>query len=270
MDTVTQNIQSYLPYLDTLYVMDNSETALDTSHFIRNCTQITYFHNGQNEGIAQRLNQACQLAIAAQQEWLLTMDQDSSFEQSMMEKYLIAIQQYPEKEKVAMFGVKYDTKLIHTGKDIESVDFLITSGSIVNIKNYKQVGGFDTNLFIDEVDLDYCYNAIVKKLLIIKFSNILLQHNLGHAEIKHSLKNWKKTERIFHSPIRIYYMVRNYLYIKKKYGNLFKESDKIRRAALLNRLKNNLIYKKSRIQLLKLIYKAIQDFRNNKMGKIDI
>ena len=62
-DIVVQNIESYLPYLKELIVIDNSETYnYMLVNYISNHTKIHYQNNKSNLGIANALNKACCIA----------------------------------------------------------------------------------------------------------------------------------------------------------------------------------------------------------------
>ena len=61
---VIENINSYLPYIDKLYVADNTENKLSKiAEELNNNDKIQILHDGINEGIAKRLNTAANLAI---------------------------------------------------------------------------------------------------------------------------------------------------------------------------------------------------------------
>ena len=167
-----------------------------------------------------------------------------------------------------MFGITHSEKSSLKGVcDIKKVNTLITSGSIINLSIFRKLDGFDENLFIDLVDTDYCFAALKAGYNIVEMSNIFMEHSIGNIVKKKSLKNFKVTNRSLHAPLRIYYMVRNFLYLKKKYGPLFKADFKIYQADLFNRIKNNLIYNKQRGRVLIVIFRALIDFYQNKMGK---
>ncbi|MER3463640.1 MAG: hypothetical protein C4329_03655, partial [Chitinophagaceae bacterium] len=74
---------------------------------------LTYLHDGENRGIAARLNQACKLAIQEGFAWLLTMDQDSFFSDQMLDQYLHCCATYTQLNKVAQFGITYVNKEEH-------------------------------------------------------------------------------------------------------------------------------------------------------------
>ena len=267
-ESIIQNIQSYINYINRLYLIDNSESINISLHnSFNSLSHITIIHNGNNEGIAKRLNQACGLAINDGFNYLLTMDQDSYFDESAILKYFGCIETINEKN-ASMFGINYRQKKIEENCSYKEVKFLITSGSVINLKTYPTIGGFDENIFIDFVDTEYCFRSIQKGFKIIELSNIYMHHSLGESVEKYSLKTLKKTSRSFHSATRLYYMTRNFFYIDYIYKKDFSAELKILKKDLVNRIKNKILYGSKRFRTLKTLYKAIKDFRANKMGKL--
>jgi len=268
-NSVEQNISSYINYVEKIYVIDNTEATDYNYKFLSSHqSKIIFIHDGLNEGIARRLNQACTSAIKDGLEYILTMDQDSYFTESPIAEYLRCIENFAEKKEVAMFGVNYQSQEKKQGCNFNKTKFLITSGSIINLNAYKLIGGFDENLFIDFVDTEYCFRSVQRGYEIIKFSNVFMHHSLGELSEQLSFKNLKKSKRSIHSSQRLYYMMRNFLYLNSKYKKQFKVELIIHRKDLLNRIKNNLLYKSGRIRTISLLMKACNDFKNNRMGKM--
>ncbi|MCH5596835.1 glycosyltransferase family protein [Niabella ginsengisoli] len=168
---VIQNIRSYAKKLSKLYIFDNSDAVvpLDLKELGSN---IVYTADGINKGIAERLNQAAAQAMAEEGDWLLTMDQDSFFDEQALDIYFSCITSSKEKEQVAMFGLEYEQKTGALNCESEETSFLITSGSLVNLELFKKIGGFDERLFIDEVDSEYCLRANINGYKTVKFKNI--------------------------------------------------------------------------------------------------
>jgi rhamnosyltransferase len=267
-NSVLDNIFSYITNFDKTFIFDNSEKPqFDINLLLNPNPGVAFINDGENMGISKRLNQACDLAIDNNCDFLLTMDQDSFFESDTITNYLNCIQSFAEKEKVAMFGVNYENR--PDKMDCKSVQkrLLITSGSIINLKAYKDIGRFDENLFIDFVDTEYCFKSILKNYSLVSFQNIYMHHQIGSIYNKVPLKNFKKNERSLHSSVRLYYMTRNFFYLKRLYNKGFQKEISIHRKDLLNRLKNKFLYGKGRIDLLKLIIKSYFDYKKRKMGK---
>lgn len=264
------NIKTYANKVKKLYVFDNTEGS-SNEFFFEAIENASYFWNNENKGISVRLNEACKKAIEDNFDYLLTMDQDSSFLDDNINRYFNDILHYPEKEKVAVYGLEYCLSDINeeTPKCVE-VDHLITSGSVINLKLYNDIGGFDENLFIDGVDIDYCFSALTKKYLNIKFAKNYFNHRIGEGERRGSILTLYLIKRniSLHTPVRVYYMYRNMLYIKMKYEKVL---PKIIRKFVKNQIhqvNKNLKYSNKFLQVLKFKKKAIKDFKANKMGKM--
>ena len=264
------NLLSYSSFVHTLYVLDNSENpSIEIVELLKKIPNCQYIHDDENKGIAKRLNQACKLAIANNFDWLLTMDQDSSFSQKNISAYINCLESLANKKQIAMTGAEFIKK--ENGEvncAYTEVTSLITSGSIMNLTLFNEIGVFDEALFIDQVDFEYCIRAVSNGYKVLHFSNIFLEHSLGVVSVHRSFKNLKNTYRSLHSPLRIYYMTRNYLYLKPKYEKSFPFEISIIKKDLFIRLKNNLIYNKKRNLVIIFFIRGIIDYKRNKMGKI--
>jgi rhamnosyltransferase len=257
-------IESYSNDLDKLYIIDNSEQPFE---LIKKFDKVSYISDRENKGIANRLNQAAFLALKENFDWLLMMDQDSYFAPKNITNYLKCVNNFPGFD-VAQFGVQFDSQVSQSPKCTPvEVTQLITSGSLLNLSLFKEIGEFNEDLFIDQVDFDYCYRAILKGYKNVQFKNIFMHHNLGTTTVHKSLKSYKNTARSLHSPMRLYYMTRNYFYISSRYKNKFPNEVHTSRKDLLIRIKNNFLYSSKRIAVLKSIYLGFYHFKRNKWGK---
>ncbi|UAY56353.1 hypothetical protein K9M52_04865 [Arachidicoccus terrestris] len=263
---MNRNLHSYLDQVSHLYIADNSQPKLIFSRDILDHPKITIINNSGNEGIAIRINQVAEMAIKEGYDWLLTMDQDSYFDAENIQSYFDYMNDYPGAGQVAMFGVETVEKPEIIADLNEPVDRLITSGSLLNLSLYKEIGPFDEQLFIDEVDHEYCYRAGLKGYRIIQFTHIFLEHQLGESVEVKTLRGGQKTTS-FHSPLRLYYMVRNYLYVRRKYKDVYQKDLKIRGRSLLHRIKNNVLYGPDKWKTLTMVFRALSDYKKGKMGK---
>ncbi len=261
-----QRIGTYLPLLDQLYIIDNSE---EPTRLVNQYPRIRYIAEGINQGIAARINQAANLSIQAGFDWLLTLDQDSYFEGDALARYLHCIEQYPARENTAVFGVQFtNNNLASANCQPEEALDLITSGSIINLKHFFKVGGYDEKLFIDQADYDFSFRCQLAGFKVVRMKNIFMQHSLGNVSEHISFKTFRKTKRSLHSPVRIYYMARNYLYMKKLYGEKFPGEIAHMRKDLRYRLKNNFLYHPEKLGMVQYLWRAYRDFKANRMGKL--
>ncbi|GAO43709.1 glycosyltransferase [Flavihumibacter petaseus] len=267
-ESFVKNITSYASVMQEVLVIDNSEKPdREISRKLAALTGITVMQDSNNHGIAHRLNQAADWAISKGFDWLLTMDQDSYFSPDNISRYLQCLTTIASPQSTAMVGVNYLSQEKGQPCMADTVEQLITSGSMVNLATFPKTDRFDEALFIDEVDLDFCYNAISHGFTILQFQNIHLEHELGKNHQFRSLKTFKTTTRNLHAPVRLYYMVRNFLYVNRKYPGQFTADKSRRKQALLNRIKNNLLYGKNRLAVATALFTGYSDFRRGQMGK---
>lgn len=213
---VIQNIQTYCAGLDMLFVLDNTETPSSyIEKSIKTIPTIQYIPLKKNNGLAKAFNLA--LSMATDYDYLLTMDQDSAFPEGMMERYKKMVENW-EDDRIAVFGVNYN-RAKKTGWEYQKK--VISSGSVLVIEKSRDIGGFDENLFIDEVDHEYCYHARKLGYRVVMLHDITLKHRLGEKKEVANLFGKRKWEDGVHSPQRTYYIFRNAIYIIFKYPGLF-------------------------------------------------
>ncbi len=264
------NISTYSTKVEKVYILDNTEEKSNENLYI-GMENVSYFWDGENKGLSVRLNEACKKAIADNFDYLLTMDQDSSFLEENIDRYFKDILNFKGKEKVAVYGLEYSENDINdTTENYIEVDHLITSASVINLQLYTEIGGFDENLFIDGVDIDYCYSALSKGFKNIKFARNFFNHSLGVRSRRGSIFTLyliKKNVSV-HSSLRVYYMYRNMLYIKNKYENVIPDIIKKFVKNQKHQVNKNIKYSNEFFTILKYKRKAVDDFNNKKMGKL--
>ena len=267
IEQLSDNIQTYLNGLKQLYVYDNSESKTPglEEALLKLHPSIQYHYFNANEGIAKRLNQAIAQATLNQYDFLLTMDQDSSFKDGDFDKYKLSIQSSGD-INVAQFGVNCQPDFTLPKDEPEEVLTLITSGSVLNLSLTKHIGPFNEDLFIDFVDAEFSYRVIQNGYTNLMFSNIVLNHALGTLVEGRGLGNFKKSMRIIHAPTRVFYIVRNGLYLLFKAQGLTSsmKKDVIR---CIKIIKNDLIYNPQLFSVYKNVFAGIYAFMTNRMGK---
>ena len=212
------NIDSYIHQINRLYVVDNSDVKnMEFVDNIKALPHVKYIDNNGNKGIASALNIAAVEAINENYKWLLTMDQDSRITPSMLTEMLEYIQ-FETVDKISMLSPfhanSYHQSLNSTEKYTEVLTAM-TSGCLLNLSSYIQIGPFDEEMFIDHVDHEYCLRSHQKGYYIIRVNHAVLQHNVGNLN-QHTLFG-KKFFSINHSPIRNYYSFRNRIRLIKRY-----------------------------------------------------
>jgi len=263
-----EHLQTYLPVLDQVLILDNSESptpnlAASLSSLAPNKIQYQFF--GENRGIAERLNQAVETAHALGFRYLLTMDQDTGFQPDQMLQYWQKVQDN-QLDKVVQFGANCQPDFTPISDIPQQTNNLITSGSILDLSIIDQIGTFDEQLFIDFVDTEFSFRVVEKGFRNILFADIVLQHRIGYLKMGRSLKNLKSSARILHAPIRVYYILRNGLYLLFR-SPFVKGAQRKLLMSNMKILKNDLIYHNQIWAVYSNVMRAIYDFVFGKMGK---
>lgn len=268
---LAQNIASYYPYVDKVYVYDNSEKKADIFDW-NTYAKVEYHHDGENRGLPERLNAAAEKAMGDGFNWLLTMDQDSKFSEKDMKRYLDCFNRFKGASEVALFGPVHSEDLpgLQSSSKCRDVDSLITSGALTNLTCHKQVGGFDEKLFIDAVDFEYGIRAKGAGFRLVQFTHVFMQHEVGRMVQRSSIKSLfllKRTKSL-HPPVRYYYMLRNFLYIQKKYEGKQLKQVRMIGGVVRSRIINYLLYGRNSRELVHYLLLALRHYKENKMGKL--
>lgn len=275
-ESVLSNIDTYINFIEKLYVIDNSETPdkelinILLTKYPEN--KIDYFANNDNLGIASALNMAANKAIKHGFRWLLTMDQDSSFDKASINNLVNSFNHVPYIDRVAIVACNHYNPECSSRKEnthgtnnlynYYEAMMVITSGNLLNLEAYKDIGLFEEKLFIDCVDHDFCLRAKIKGYKIICFNNILLNHKIGKMQ-QTSFGLKIKT----HSSFRIYYITRNSLYLFSKYFRNYPLLICNRFIRLHGTLLRNILFGTNKATKIINIMKGINHFLINKYGK---
>ncbi len=216
-----------------IIIFDNSTN--ETSVF-NDEKDIIYLTHHKNYGVSFALNEIFKKGRALGFEWIITMDQDTIVPDSMVSnfsKYFafdnvgIICPQVIDKRRKYMYAEE-------PKEDISFIDSCITSASCTKISIWEEIGGFDNFLFIDFVDTDYCKRLILNGYKIIRCNHIVIDQQFGNISLKSTfvvkfyvnlsnlLKNKNIAKLSYHkevSPLRVYFVHRNLLYLNKKFKN---------------------------------------------------
>ncbi len=206
----------------------------------------------QNMGIAYAQNYAVNYIVKsnATAKFTLLLDHDSIPDESMISILEHTIKEKSKYTKVAAVGpMLYDprdnrylnfhkskygvwgkinpTKLTKDRPTVE-VDGLNSSGTLLSNQVFADSGGFDTNLFIDHVETDWCFKVTCRGYKLYATSSTRLIHNMGDDICYYWFLGMKPMP--YRSPLRHYYIVRNSILLQKrahikmswKASNLFK------------------------------------------------
>lgn len=265
-DNVVNNIFSYIEKIDLLYVIDNSEkknNSLIVS--LSKNEKMVYCDNQGNKGIAHALNVGCNMAIDDGYDWILTMDQDSLTTQGMIEKLL-----EHKDDNVAIVSPFHADKYFPFSKSdipIQEVLAVATSGNLLNLKIFEEIGGFEEKLFIDYVDIEYCLRANRAGYKVLLVNNAILKHRLG--EITQHIFLGKKFYTSNHNYIRRYYNIRNRFYVYNKYAEYhdYVREDK---KTFFKEVAKIILFEKDKMKKIYYVSLGFWDSMHQKFGKLNV
>lgn len=115
------------------------------------------------------------------------------------------------------FGLLFNQHLYCSGNrsnEFVESDVLITSGTLIPTSSLDRVGGLDEALFVDNVDIEWCFRARSRGYKLYGVCSALMRHVLGDG----LMKTWLPFSReiVIHPPIRLYYIVRNHIILYKR------------------------------------------------------
>jgi len=230
-----QLLDSLIPQVKSVIIVDNG-SHLDFQVFNNkhHTPAVKVLHLGENRGIASAHNEGIQCALDSGAGYVLLMDQDSVPSQDMVEKLMAALIVRESKSAAIPIAAgpvcidpRTNTKsfFIIERKGIPSrlesavsyspnnlsveVSFLISSGTLINLKLLKNIGGMRSNYFIDHVDTEWCFRARANGYSLLGVWGAEMTHSLGDNVKKVWFFGWRHVA--YHSPLRDYYMFRNTL-----------------------------------------------------------
>ncbi|WP_296876976.1 glycosyltransferase [Thomasclavelia sp.] len=269
-----KNIKAVYNSLEVLIIVDNGSTNIkDLKELLLNFENIILIELNENKGIAFALNVIVYKAKDLQYEWVLLLDQDSICDEKLMENYKNYLTKNLD-DKIALLTpfiidinkISFEEYKGYKLPTTSKVSFAITSASLIRIDVFEYIGGFDNDLFIDCVDIDYSKRLELNDYKQIRINTTYLLQQVGKAEKTRIYRIHKDNAgsltiqpyyRTNHSLTRQYYMARNNIIIVRKY---YRGLRKIKKYLFVYcYLLAKVLVEKNRIKLFKTQIKGILD-----------
>jgi rhamnosyltransferase len=196
-----------------VHIVDNGSDAesLGVLESLEREPGITVERLSENRGVGYALNRGVQRARQMGCTWLLTMDQDSVVDGSLIEAYRVAVEQDPARVCLAPRITSNSRRKDAVGGVIS---YAITSGNLVRVSLFDQIGLYDEGFFVDCIDFDFCLRFRRAGYAVHRVPAALMQHQLGDTvDLSHAVRKYYA----LHSPVRRYYMYRNFMYLMERY-----------------------------------------------------
>lgn len=259
-----QILDQICPIFGLVVIYDNTDVHNQSVHKAIECfDNVCYIANEENDGVAVALNQMANVARDHCYKKIVFFDQDSRLSRDDLLLYLDNILS-TDNDEAAIISPNIicdyvvNENVYIAAPPVKECDWLITSGSCLDLSAYEDIGMFDENLFIDLVDTDFCIRAREKGYKLFQLSTPIMRHSLGDVRSIFNIKYYS------HSPLRTYYQIRNKIYLSQKHIG----SNKLRViASILKEVLKITLFEKMKILRFKMVVSAFLDARNGVMGK---
>ena len=179
--------------------------------------------NSGNVGLALALNQGIEHAFQSGTDYVMLLDQDTRPPPEMVDRLQeLAIRCAGDEKAVGCIGpLPVDRKRpdartiagkLGVGKgDLAEATTVITSGMLISRQAFEVVGGMWNELFIDQIDHEWCFRARAAGFAILVAPGVYMPHNMGDD----GFAFFGRYKPIHRSPIRHYHIVRNTLWLAR-------------------------------------------------------
>ena len=277
-------IERLISQSDYIVIADNGETAWIDDVIVERAWECV---NRQdmcgNMGIGAALNTACRFLETKDVGWIATFDQDSLPPEGMLNALrseATAVGKKTGRAVAAIGPIIMDSRgvpvISHDFFQFSSITFsriscqncidslevghLITSGCLFAASAWQQVK-FDESLFIDIVDVDWCWRVKAMGYSIIGSCSNAMQHELSLEA--HSSKMGLRVNK--YSPIRRYYFSRNCVHLIVRGQHSFAQKRYLVRG-LLSTFYSAMVNDTSRWKSLFFIIRGCADGFQNRLG----
>jgi len=212
-EKIRRTVEALRKQVGQVHIVDNGSNAesLSLLEALEREPGVSVERLGENRGVGYALNRGAERARQTGCAWLLTMDQDSVVDDSLIEAYRTALAQNPGMVCLTPRIAGRTRKKDATGGVIS---YAITSGNLVKLNVFDQIGLYDEGFFIDYIDFDFCLRLRYVGYSVHRVSAALMKHELGDSI---HLPNAVGPYYSLHSPIRRYYMSRNFMYLLERH-----------------------------------------------------
>lgn len=229
----------------------------------------------ENSGIATALNEAIDVARAREATHVITLDQDSRLAEGHVSRLLDLLSRAGVDGGPIAGAVPGSVggAPILIGEDGEPFD-PIQSGQLIPIGVFDELGGFNADLFIDSVDSEFRLRAGRAGYRYLVDHDLDMEHALGEAVPLRMFGRpvvvlGKQRKALYHSPLRTYYMVRNSVWLSRRYGREDRVWMRRRGRKMTELVVGGTLVAPDRLAQLRAVRAGWRDGRRGTLGPID-
>ena len=215
---LAQVVASVQTQVGHVVVFDNGSPGIDVAAALAGVEAVTVVTSACNVGLAAALNRGIERARALGVGHVLLMDQDSVLDAGMVATLAQALATLSQQGPVAAVGPQFvdarsgrPAPFVRMGFPLNDKDYggpgqTVSSGSLIPLTMLDRVGGMDESLFIDNIDMDWCFRAKAAGLALYGVCDAQMHHRIGE-QLRAS--RVKRDGVVVHKPFRLYYIMRN-------------------------------------------------------------
>jgi rhamnosyltransferase len=278
-----RQLEALAAQVDAAIIVDNGSSPPVAQLLPGSMEHVRIVRLPANEGVAHGFNVGIAQARAGGAECVLLLDQDSVPADGMVRLLERALDEHLARgERVAAVGPRIcdprdrvDLPFVQLGwlrnrhrrarydGEVIACDFLISSGALVPLQALDGLGAFEDDLFIDNVDLEWCCRARSRGYSLYGVTGAVLEHRLGDGRRRVPGGG----HIIVHPPERLYYMTRNrFLLYRREYMPLkWKVKDALRALA---KFAATMLWVPPRGEYARMTWRAVRDAMAGRAGKL--
>jgi rhamnosyltransferase len=282
-----ERLNQLLAQVERVVIVDNGSDAAALGTIERAADQagVSIVRNAGNLGIATALNQGMAVLAAEGYAWVFTCDQDSTVAEGCIAALLETVASDAVEAAVALVGANrqepgsnatshrwlrprkappFFERVTCDRIGADGVTLVITSGTLVSVAAFRELGPFTDELFIDLVDFEYCLRARRSGYRILVSCAAHLRHRVG--AMRPARLAGVTLRPTHHGPLRKYYLFRNAVAVMREYGASFPHWLIYQLAALLEILLGIVLVEDSKYPKLKACMIGLWDGILGRMG----
>ena len=211
-ELLERNVQAFINHVDKVLIWENTPSPDKLDYRFIECEKVEYYGDGINS-ISRALNYAWEYANEYGFDYLLTMDQDSYFENF---DYYISKTVLNPKVPEGIWTPQMNGEIV--SEDFEEIDIPITSGMLASVKIVNTIGGWNESYTIASVDDEFFLLAHQCKIKKYKIKNASLLQRFGITQVVTVFGH--KLELRNYGPQRLYDIYRNNIILIRKYPKI--------------------------------------------------
>lgn len=233
-------IESLLVSSKWVVIVDNDSSDKGYLESLAGHPSVRIIRNNDNKGVSGGINQIIDCARSVKADFVAAFDQDTKIAPDLVSTLAYNLERLlASGEPVAAIGplviddytnhslpfiqfrlplnAHYSREKLPESERLVECDFLISSGCLMSMKAIDDIGSMNEALFIDNVDLDWCFRASHKKYKVYGDFGSVIRQQIGSA---YTQIPFTKAVIRYHDYNRIYYMTRNRVWLyRQQYVN---------------------------------------------------